>query len=168
MIRLTTHAASETLRLGRWIGRRLKPGATVGLDGDLGAGKTWMAKGLVQGIGGFDPTLVKSPAFNLVHEYPVARGEAVQPVIHIDFYRLETLTATDFLLFVEYFERPEAFVLVEWASRFLAELVPGYLSVTLTGCTGGEEECRQVEITSVGPGYDALLGDLEGYENADS
>ena len=73
MIELTTPQAAETLELGRRIGRRLAPGMPVGLDGDLGAGKTWMAKGLVQGIGDYDETLVKSPAYNLVHEYPVVR-----------------------------------------------------------------------------------------------
>ena len=168
MIHLTTHQASETLRLGEWIGRRLTPGMTVGLDGDLGAGKTWMAKGLVRGIGDYDETLVKSPAFNLVHEYPVTRGGAIQPVIHVDFYRLEELTDTDYLLFSEVLERPEAIALVEWASKFLAELVPDYLSVTLTTCDGGEADCRQLALGVVGSGYEALLAELETYAHARS
>ncbi len=167
MKNVITHQVSETLRLGEWIGRRLAPGMTVGLDGDLGMGKTWMAKGLVKGIGDYDQTLVKSPAFNLVHEYPVARGKAIQQVIHIDFYRLEELGSTDFLLFSEYFERPGAIALVEWARKFLAELVPSYLSVTLSACAGGAD-CREVTIAAVGSGYDALLAELEDYAHAGS
>ena len=163
MIHLTTHQASETLELGKWLGRRLTPGMTIGLDGDLGAGKTWMAKGLVQGIGDFDETLVKSPAFNLVHEYPVARGSTIQPVIHIDFYRLEELGDTDFLLFSEYFERPEAILLVEWANRFLVELAPDYLSITLTAPAGSETDRREIAISVVGAGYDPLLKELATY-----
>ncbi len=167
MISLTTHEAAETQELGEWIGRRLAPGTTVGLDGDLGAGKTWMAKGLVRGIGDYDETLVKSPAYNLVHEYPVARDGAIQPVIHIDFYRLEELTDTDFMLFSEYFERPEAIALVEWARKFLVELVPDYLSVTLSPCPGGDADCRQISIGVTGSGYEELLVELEAYANAD-
>ncbi len=168
MIQLTTHQASQTLRFGEWLGRRLKPGMTIGLDGDLGMGKTWMAKGLVRGIGDYDETLVKSPAFNLVHEYAVARGEMIQQVIHIDFYRLEELESTDFLLFSEYFERPGAIALVEWAGKFLAELVPGYLSVMLSPCAGDDTDCRELVISAVGSGYEELLAELKGYAHADS
>ena len=161
MIRLNTHSADQTLELGRRLGQCLAPGMTVGLDGDLGAGKTWLAKGLVQGLGEFDPTAVKSPAFNLVHEYPVARQAAIQPVIHIDFYRLDTLSDTDFLLFSEYFERSEAIFVIEWANRFLSELVPAYLSVTLETSDDGASESRRIEITTVGSGYEDLIPELE-------
>ncbi len=166
MIHLTTRQASQTMRLGEWIGRRLAPGTTVGLDGDLGMGKTWMAKGLVKGIGDYDETLVKSPAFNLVHEYPVVQGQAIQQVIHIDFYRLEELASTDFLLFSEYFERPGVITLVEWAGKFLAELVPSYLSVTLSACAGRDLDCREVLIGAVGSGYQGIQVELEQYANA--
>lgn len=166
MIRYTTQTPEDTLSLGRRMGRRLAPGTTVGLDGDLGAGKTWLAKGLVQGIGDFDPTLVKSPAFNLVHDYPVRRGDAIQPVVHVDFYRLDELGDTDFLLFSEIFERPGTIFLVEWASRFLSDLVPGYLAIRIT--TRAESEHRELEVSAIGSGYDALLNDLEADAHADS
>ncbi|HUF78799.1 MAG TPA: tRNA (adenosine(37)-N6)-threonylcarbamoyltransferase complex ATPase subunit type 1 TsaE [Thermoanaerobaculia bacterium] len=162
MIRLRTQSAAETLRLGVRIGRLLLPGSVVGLDGDLGTGKTWMAKGLVRGIGDFDDELVKSPAYNLVHEYAVAREGGALPVVHIDFYRLEELTATDRQLFEEYFGREEAIVIVEWAGRFLAELAPAYLAIGLALCADGDPECRDLSIGAVGdPGrYDRVLREL--------
>ncbi len=162
MIRLRTQSADETLRLGERIGRLLPAGSVVGLDGELGTGKTWMVKGLVRGIGEFDDELVKSPAYNLVHEYPVVRETRTVPVVHIDFYRLEELSPTDRLLFEEYFGHPDRIVLVEWARRFLAELAPSYLSVALALCGDGRPDCRDVEIRAVGESslYAGVLEEL--------
>jgi tRNA threonylcarbamoyladenosine biosynthesis protein TsaE len=150
MIRLRTQSADETLSLGERIGRLLAPGSVVGLDGDLGTGKTWLAKGLVRGIGAFDEELVKSPAYNLVHEYRVARDGATLPVVHIDFYRLPELSATDRLLFEEYFGHRDRIVLVEWAGRFLEELAPSYLAIELGLCPDGDADCREIAIGAVG------------------
>lgn len=162
MIRFRTASAEETLRLGERIGRRLAPGSVVGLDGDLGTGKTWMAKGLVRGIGAFDDELVKSPAYNLVHEYPVARDGGVLPVVHIDFYRLGELSATDRLLFEEYFGHPDRIVLVEWAGRFLEELAPSYLAIELGLCADGDPDCREIAIGAAGDPalYEHVLREL--------
>lgn len=159
MIRLRTQSADETLRLGERIGRRLRPGSVVGLDGELGTGKTWMAKGLVRGIGELDDELVKSPAYNLVHEYPVVRDGGTLPVVHIDFYRLVELSPTDRLLFEEYFGHPDRILIVEWAERFLAELAPSYLAVALEVCGDGGPDCREVEIGVVGESslYEGVL-----------
>ena len=162
MIRLRTQSADETLRLGERIGRLLAPGSVVGLDGDLGTGKTWMAKGLVRGIGAFDEELVKSPAYNLVHEYAVARDGGVLPVVHIDFYRLAELSVTDRLLFEEYFGHRDRIVIVEWAGRFLAELAPSYLAVELALCAGGGNDCREIAIGAAGDParYELVLREL--------
>lgn len=162
MIRRRTESAEETLRLGERIGRLLEPGAVVGLDGDLGTGKTWMAKGLVRGIGDFDDELVKSPAYNLVHEYPVVRDGGTVPVVHIDFYRLSELSETDRLLFEEYFGHRDRIVIVEWAGRFLAELAPSYLAVELALCAGGGSDRREITVGTVGDpaGYERVLREL--------
>ena len=175
MIHIRTESAEETWQLGRWIGQRLVPGSVVGLDGDLGAGKTWMAKGLVRGLGDCDDEIVKSPAFNLVHQYEVAGESGSRSVVHIDFYRLDELSDSDFFLFSEYFESPEAVCLVEWAEKFLAQLVPGYLSVVLAVCggedpQGGDTTCRDIRFATIGESglYDDLLKDLAHHAHADS
>lgn len=168
MIELNTTNAEETLALGQWIGRRLPVPAVVGLDGDLGTGKTWMAKGLVRGIGDYEDAFVKSPAYNLIHEYRVATATGTISVFHIDFYRLDALSDTDYLLFSEYLERPDAICLVEWASKFLKLLVPGYLSLTLSLCGLADPTCRTVHATTVGAtdAYDTLLTALPHYAHA--
>lgn len=162
MIHVRTKNASETWRLGRWLGERLPLGSVVGLDGDLGTGKTWMAKGIVRGAGDCDDEIVKSPAFNLVHEYRLTTENGPFSVVHIDFYRLDELSDPDFFLFSEYLERPGAICLVEWAEKFLRELVPAFLSVRLSLAAGEGPTHRDVRVSLIGESdlYDVLLEEL--------
>lgn len=114
-----------------------------------------MAKGIVQGLGPIDTTMIKSPAYNLIHEYRLeaSRGR----VYHLDFYRLEHLSDADKHLFSEVLEDRPAISIVEWASKFLDQLVPGYLSIVLA--RSGTPSCRTIQIKAVGAGsnYEELL-----------
>lgn len=87
------------------------------LIGELGAGKTTLAKGIVEGRGAASAEDVSSPTYTLIHEY----GEPVS-VYHIDLYRLETLQEVRRLGLEDLFEQP-ALVLIEWGERF-PELMP--------------------------------------------
>jgi tRNA threonylcarbamoyladenosine biosynthesis protein TsaE len=78
------HNESETTAAGREIARSLGPDTVVHLVGDLGAGKTFLARAIAAELGA-DPREVASPSFAIVHEYPIP-GRA--PIIHIDGYRL--------------------------------------------------------------------------------
>ena len=168
-MRIQLHSANphETLSLGQEIGRHLPWGSVVGLDGPLAAGKTWMAKGIVQGIAPhYDPNLVKSPAYNLMHEYQVEHP--ISTVYHMDFYRLENLSDSDWLLFSEIFDRADGIHIIEWASRFLRELVPGYLSVTFS--KPGPPACRNICVQGAGHAsmYDDVLRRLMTHAHASS
>jgi tRNA threonylcarbamoyladenosine biosynthesis protein TsaE len=109
---------------------RLKAGAVVALDGDLGAGKTHFVQGMVRGLGSED--LVSSPTFTLVQEY---HGGHL-PVFHFDFYRLEAASELLQLGWDEYLE-DHGICVVEWASRFPALLPPHtqWLQLEITGET---------------------------------
>src|SRR6202171_6728173 len=74
----------ETAAAGHEIARTLAPDAVVHLVGDLGAGKTFLARAIAAELGA-DPREVASPSFAIVHEYPRPSGP---PIIHIDGYRL--------------------------------------------------------------------------------
>ncbi len=165
-MRVQFHTASprETLILGEKIGSRLPQGSVVGLDGPLAAGKTWIAKGIVQGIGSHDPSLVKSPAYNLIHEYHLECP--AWHVFHIDFYRLDELSLPDTLLFSEILDRPDAICLVEWAGKFLGDLVPSYLSIALS--RPGTPGHRDVTIEVMGSSaeYANLLCHLSNHGDA--
>jgi tRNA threonylcarbamoyl adenosine modification protein YjeE len=99
-----------TAELGRRLATALRPGDLVLLDGDLGAGKTALARSIIRTLMG-DPDLdVPSPSFALVQPYE-ADGASI---LHADLYRLASEREIDEL---GLFDRPEAIVLVEWPER---------------------------------------------------
>ena len=81
-MRVVTHSVVETLALGRTIGGVLEAGDVVLLAGELGAGKTQLAKGIATGLEVSEP--VVSPTFALAREY-----EGRIRMVHVDVYRLD-------------------------------------------------------------------------------
>src|SRR5579884_889163 len=118
-----TRSEEETIELGRRIAGELPRKAVVLLIGNLGAGKTTLAKGIVQGLGAARAEDVSSPTFSLIHEYSPR-------VYHIDLYRLETAEQVARLGLEEMFNRP-AVVLIEWGERFPELMPPGRLEIRL-------------------------------------
>jgi tRNA threonylcarbamoyladenosine biosynthesis protein TsaE len=115
-----TTSDEETVRLGREIAALLPRRAVVLLIGNLGAGKTTLAKGIVSGLAGTAPDEVSSPTFTLIHEYGSTSDHSA--VYHVDLYRLDRAADVATLGLDEIFDR-EAVVLVEWGERF-PELLP--------------------------------------------
>src|SRR2546423_3840856 len=105
-----TRSEEETIALGRTLAPQLN--GVVLLSGNLGAGKTTLAKGIVSGLGAATPEEVSSPTFTLVHEY----GEPPK-IYHIDLYRLETEAEVATLGLNDIFDSG-ALVLIEWGERF--------------------------------------------------
>jgi tRNA threonylcarbamoyladenosine biosynthesis protein TsaE len=124
--------------LGRLYADRVVPGSVVALVGGLGAGKTHWTKGLVAGLG--CAAEVTSPTFGLVHEYPGGRI----PVVHLDFYRLESAEELIALGWDEYLESG-AVVVAEWGDKFPALLPPDtqWLEFSIAA-DGGRTVRRQV------------------------
>ena len=114
-----------TAALGARLAAGLRPGELVLLQGDLGVGKTTLARALIRTLAG-DPNLeVPSPSFALVQPYAMAGGL----VLHVDLYRVSDPREVDELAL---FDRPEAIVIVEWPERD-PELMGGKsVMVTLT------------------------------------
>ena len=110
-----TNSEDETIALGEKIASELPAKSVVLLIGQLGAGKTTLAKGIVKGLGAANPEDVSSPTFTLIHEYGPG-------VYHIDLYRLDTPEQVATLGLEEIFDR-RAIVLIEWGERF-PELMP--------------------------------------------
>jgi tRNA threonylcarbamoyladenosine biosynthesis protein TsaE len=111
-----TSSEDETIALGERLARTLPAKGVVLLIGNLGAGKTTLAKGIVKGRGAASPDEVSSPTFTLIHEYS-------DRVYHVDLYRLDDPRAVARLGLDELFDR-DALVLIEWGERF-PELLPG-------------------------------------------
>jgi tRNA threonylcarbamoyl adenosine modification protein YjeE len=132
-----------TTALGRAIANGLGTGDAVALWGDLGAGKTTLARAILQALGVKED--VPSPTFTLVQSY-----DTTPPVAHYDLYRLKSAREMEELGFDDALDRGAA--LVEWPERAPEALPPEALHVRL----GMRETGRLARIT--GPGrWESLL-----------
>jgi tRNA threonylcarbamoyladenosine biosynthesis protein TsaE len=112
-------------RLGGALARVLRPGDTVLLGGDLGAGKTTFTQGLASALGVREP--VTSPTFVLVHSYRTAAG---WDLLHADVWRLGRLQEVLDLAIPEWLEDGAA-VVVEWGELAAPALAPDCLHVAI-------------------------------------
>ncbi len=133
-----TQGEDETIELGRNIAATLPKRAVVLLIGNLGAGKTTLAKGIISGLAAANPEEVVSPTFTLIHEYGEGR------VYHIDLYRLDRAEEVATLGLDEIFDR-EAVVLIEWGERFPQLLPHDRIEIRLETL---DAETRRIEISS--------------------
>jgi tRNA threonylcarbamoyladenosine biosynthesis protein TsaE len=124
-IETVTHSARETQQFGRALAKKLVPPCLILLQGELGSGKTTLAKGIVTGLGAAREEEVTSPSFTLVHEYG---GEG--RVYHIDLYRVETAQELSTLGLDDIFAR-DAVVLVEWGEKLGANVPRPALEIQL-------------------------------------
>jgi tRNA threonylcarbamoyladenosine biosynthesis protein TsaE len=135
-----TYSETETIALGERLARELPRKRTVLLIGNLGAGKTTLAKGIVNGLNAAAHDEVSSPTFTLIHEYGEGR------VYHIDLYRLEELREVATLGLDEIFDR-EAVVLIEWGERFPQILPPDRTEICIRAVDDEEREIEVRELT---------------------
>jgi tRNA threonylcarbamoyladenosine biosynthesis protein TsaE len=140
---IRTFSEEETVELGRTIARTLPKKACVLLIGNLGAGKTTLAKGLINGLGVAEPDEVASPTFTLIHEYGDGR------VYHIDLYRLDKPEQVATLGLEDIFHK-EAVVFIEWGERF-PELMPAARIEIRLAAIGGavNSDERQIETKNI-------------------
>lgn len=129
---------AATVELGASIARELKGGDIVILEGDLGAGKTALARAIIRTLAD-DPALdVPSPTFALVQPYDTPAG----PLLHADLYRLGDPREVDELGLLD---NPGAIVLVEWAERSPEIVAAATMIVELVVPPGGDG--RLVRVT---------------------
>lgn len=104
------------LLVGQELASHFPAGQVILLDGPMGAGKTTLAKGIVEGLGAGVADDVSSPTFPIVHEY-----RARTLVYHLDLYRLDTVQQVLGIGIDDFLEDVQAGVatmLVEWGERF--------------------------------------------------
>ncbi len=114
---LPINSPEEMRDLGRIIAAHIEVGDVIGLVGDLGAGKTHLTQGILQGLGTQEP--IVSPSFSLVHEY----NDTEMPCAHFDFYRMSAPEEAHSLAWEDYLSSDRVLI-VEWADRFDGELMP--------------------------------------------
>lgn len=134
-----TSSDEETIELGRRIAATLPKRVCVLLIGNLGAGKTTLAKGIISGLGAGSAEEVTSPTYTLIHEYGEGR------VYHIDLYRLDEIKQIATLGLDDIFER-EAVVLIEWGERFPGLMPVGRVEIRMNAL--GEDQ-REITVSRV-------------------
>jgi len=150
-LRLADTDATE--RAGRALARGLQGGMVVTLSGELGAGKTTLARGMLRGLGWQGP--VKSPSYTLLEHYPLSSIY----LYHFDFYRFADPRDWETLGAAECFT-PTSVALIEWPER-VAELLPAAdLAVRLKHATGGDG--RALELVATTTAGERCVAELEG------
>jgi tRNA threonylcarbamoyladenosine biosynthesis protein TsaE len=140
-----------TATLGRHLGSLLFGGAVIALMGELGSGKTQLARAIAEGLGVGDGRIVTSPTFVLVQEY-----EGRLPIYHFDAYRLHSQAEFAELGAQEYFQSGGV-CLVEWADR-VADCLPAEHLVIRLQISG--PNTRTAVLSVMGSRYERLLQEL--------
>lgn len=138
------YGLSDAERIGAAIGAALRPGDVVALSGDLGAGKTTLARAILKarGLAGEAP----SPTFAIVQPY--APPEVEMPIAHVDLYRIEDAGELIELGLDDYLY--DGALLIEWPERLGAGGWPGTLELKISG--SGD---ARVLTASVPPAWEA-------------
>lgn len=153
MLDLVSHSSLHTERLGERLGQAARPGDVIALWGELGAGKTVLARGVASGLG-IDPEEVTSPTFIILHEHVMGR----MPLFHLDLYRLSTpdLATTGWQETLE----SGGVTVIEWPDRAGDELPADRLDVRLEHIA---ETKRRVVLEATGPRSRALLEGVQAH-----
>jgi len=128
-----TNTVEETISLASQLTKYLKTGDTIGLIGEMGAGKTHFTKGIAQGLQ--IESIINSPTFILIKEY-----EGKIPLYHMDLQRLEQ---EENLGFDEYFYG-DGITIVEWADKIPNILPEEVLLIYFTKITENKRLLRFV------------------------
>lgn len=150
---LVDSAATEAL--GAELAAELPSRAVVFLHGELGAGKSTLARAMLRRLG--VTGAIKSPTYTLVERYAIAGGEAA----HLDLYRLAAAEELDFLGLDELAVMARLW-LVEWPERGLAHLPAPDLEVTL-GVSGAGREARLQAASDAGRSWLQSLNRGSGF-----
>ena len=149
---IKVYSEEEMERLGEKLSRIIEKGDLIYLRGELGAGKTTLARGIARGLGYTGK--VTSPTFTLMNIY-----QADVDICHCDFYRLGAEDLTDLGL-DDYLER-EAVCIVEWPQAGMGVMPAEALLVVIKLCADDYERERLVAITACGARYERKLEEFK-------
>jgi tRNA threonylcarbamoyladenosine biosynthesis protein TsaE len=152
-IELQTESPAATEALGERIGSLLRPGDILCLSGNLGAGKTCLARGIARGWGALETA--SSPTFALINEYHLPDGSRL---FHVDGYRLANVDDA-ISTGLEDAVLAGQIIVIEWPER-VADLLPA--DNLLIKLTDMGEASRHLTITSGGPQSQRLVDALAG------
>jgi tRNA threonylcarbamoyladenosine biosynthesis protein TsaE len=144
---LHSDGPERTRAIGRAIGEAAGPGTVLALSGELGAGKTQLAKGVAEGLG--VTSVVNSPTFVLMNEHA-----GRMRLYHIDAYRLDDPEDAIAAGLIDE-RQADGVVVVEWADRIADWLPANRLEIEI-GAPSADPDVRELRWTAIGDAHLAL------------
>ncbi len=141
-LEIISQSPDETAAIGEAFAGWLHDGDVVLLHGDLGAGKTTLAKGIASALGVED--VVSSPSFSLVNEYDTGLTAKVSRLYHLDLYRLQNEEDLASIGFDDFMPPADGITLVEWPERASTALPERFLLVEIETVGPGSRRLRFV------------------------
>jgi tRNA threonylcarbamoyl adenosine modification protein YjeE len=143
-LEIVSRSPAETASIGEALAGCLRDGDVVLLHGDLGAGKTTLAKGIASALAIKD--VVSSPSFSLVNEYDTGGASVVTRLYHLDLYRLHDQDDLASIGFDEFMAPADGVTLVEWPERASTALPERFLLVEIEPAGPG---CRRLRFSAI-------------------
>jgi len=134
------NSEAETIEFAKELSTRIKPGQVIAISGQLGAGKSVLARALMRSLGVTDAAL-PSPTYTIIQEY---EGNKCR-VAHMDWYRLEEESELEAIGVREYFV-PPWICLIEWPERGPGLLPDDAVHLSLH-CVADDAEARLIEVS---------------------
>jgi tRNA threonylcarbamoyladenosine biosynthesis protein TsaE len=154
-LEIDSHSPVETVTIGKALAGCLRDGDVVLLHGDLGAGKTALAKGIASALGVED--VVSSPSFSLVNEYDTNAATAVSRLFHLDLYRLRGEDDLASIGFQDFVAPIDGVTLVEWPERAATALPEHFLLIEIETTGSNRRRLRFIPV----PDDDSWAGRVE-------
>lgn len=140
-MKITTLSEKQTINLGGKMAKKLQGGETIGLIGELGAGKTILVKGFAKGLG--IKETITSPTFVLMKVYQI-KNEKIKNFCHIDAYRIKNGQSLIDIGAQEYLNKPKTITIIEWADQVKDILPKNTIFVKIK--SGYKKNIRTIEI----------------------
>lgn len=136
---ITTHSAEETRDFGKKLAGEITPGTLLCLQGDLGAGKTTLVQGILEGLCAERPYV--SPTFVIMKQYELSEPSVtgIRRIYHADAYRVEEKDFVE-IGFAEWCADPDGLVILEWPERIQNILPEKRIDITLHSLSETERE----------------------------
>ncbi len=150
-IKIELKSAQATFDFGKLLGKYLVAGDIVALIGDLGAGKTQLAKGLARGLGVPEEYYITSPTYTVINEYP-----GTTPFYHFDLYRVEEGSDLEDIGYEEYFNG-RGVAVIEWAEKMVHLLPEDRMEIHIVHLG---ESIRGMEVIGFGDHFEGIVDAL--------
>lgn len=156
-VTIISTSLAETLRFGRTLAPQIRVGDIVLLEGPLGAGKTVIVRGIVEGLDPAAAGLVTSQSYVVAGQYPSRPS-----VTHLDLYRLSHVDEVIALGYEELIYGDDQIVCVEWPALLVPLLEADDSVLTMTLAHGETKDARIITAQSATPRLEQAVSDVVG------